>query len=103
MSEKLFLSLLFFFVSVQLSAEDKRVGLADVSSGQNLALKRFVFASGGITHGDQIKLQASIGQHQAQPVTNGSWVLHAGIITPGNGWPNDLIFSDSYENNTSGE
>lgn len=103
MKSKLFLLLICFLVSAKLSADEKLVESAQGSSGQVFTLKRFTFASGGITHGNQIELQASIGQHQAQSVTNGPWVLHAGIITPRNGWPNDLIFSDSYENNTPGE
>ncbi len=102
MKSKLLLLMVCFVTPVYLSAGEKSVGSTKGSSGQALTLNRFAFASGGVSQVNQVQLSASIGQHQHKVMTNGPWVLHAGIITPNDGWPNDLIFSDSYEF-TSGE
>lgn len=64
-------------------------------------LLRFSHTPGGNTGNQKFNLTGSMGQHNTQTSSGGQWQLIAGLITPQQGWLNDLIYIDTFESQTS--
>jgi len=70
---------------------------SDTQHNQTYKIARSAYASGGIIRSQKFSLTGSIGQHSSSQSANGNWLLIAGLISRQQGWPNDLIYTDTFE------
>jgi len=96
------IGLLLFSLGQLKAADNKAVyqSQRDTQLNQTYKIVRSAYASGGIIRSQKFSLTGSIGQHSSSQSANGNWLLVAGLISRQQGWPNDLIYTDTFEFNT---